>query len=143
MERKFDPSDVASALLEGEISDGMFSNEKCVVVLCHDGTKTSGFVDDSAIEDGRVVVRLIDAATPVQLGIGSDLVLIELPSEFYHGSRYVTVTSGQLQETKAMRARQERARKDLGEGRGITLDEYLRQRDRGETENTPCSEHGE
>ncbi len=143
MEREFDPSEV---LLECEVSDGMFSDEKCVVIPCHDGTKTSGFVDDLFIEDGRVKVKITcppDLPRTFNLGVGSDLVMVQLPSEFYHGSRYVTVTTAQLSETKGMTALRERARRKISEGRGITLDEYLRQRDRGETENTPCSEHGE
>ncbi len=140
MEREFDPSEV---LLECEVSDGMFSNEKCVVISCNDGTKTSGFVDDCFIEDGCVRVNLCcpdNLPRTFNLGVGSDPVVVWLPTEFFHGSRYVGVTTGQLRETKGMTALRERARRKISEGRGITLDEYLRQRDRGGTVDTSVRE---
>ena len=42
-----------------KISEGQFSNEKAVVLMCSDGTETAGFIEKEKLKQGRLEVSIV------------------------------------------------------------------------------------
>ena len=73
------------------INDGLFSTEKAVVLTTYDGTKTSGFISNEKIKNGKLEVKVVDEK--------QGLCLVKLPGRMLEApgdKGYITVKKDDL-----------------------------------------------